>query len=142
MRSDVHKFGDRCRELDAMGISRTSPRRSRGLAVEWTEEGPRIADRRATISPTESHELLVRWFKWFDKILPQEQARLGAKNQDAWSATRIRATIKACEETYNQRIYEEDLRELSSEIGRKANLFFIFMERMHFEMSRRGRGVR
>jgi len=138
--SDPKQFTINLRRLlNAMGISHASGERSRGLAVEWTSEGPSIVGYRATISPTESNALLVRWFSWFDKILPQEKKRWGAKNQDAWGATRVRATIKACEETYKRRIYEEDLREVSSEIGRKANLFFIFMERMHFESSCSGR---
>ncbi len=125
--------------LNAMGVRGEKPKRGRGLSVEWTEEGPRIVGHQAAITPTEGNALLTRWFKWFDKLLPREIQRLGENNQDAWGATRVRATLKACQETYKRTVYEEDLVNLSSELGRKANLFYIFMERMHFETSDRGR---
>ena len=125
------------RLLDTMGMPLRKRGKSRGLSAEWTEAGPRITGYRAVISPTEAHVLLNWWFNSFDEILPRELAKRGDGNPDAWGAARVGATIKACEETYLRTVYEEDLRDLTSELGRKANLFYIFMEKMHFESSSR-----
>lgn len=135
---DLDQFNEQFgRLLDAMGVPHRKRGRDRGLSIEWTPEGPRLTGHRATISPTEATVLLNRWFDLFDEILPREKARQGDENPDAWGAARVRATLKACEETYLRTVYEEDLLDLASELGRKANLFYIFMENMHFEMQKK-----
>jgi hypothetical protein len=86
----------------------------------------------AIISAAEGSALLALWFAALDTCLAVERRRRGDENPDAWGAARVRATLQACEVFYKRVVTEEDLLSPDSELGRKANLFYIFMEQLQF----------
>ena len=108
----------------------------RELKVEWTPEGPRVSGNGTVIPPSEMAALLDLWFRAFDDILPLEQAKRGADRTAAREATKVLATIQACHETFGSAITESDVRELETELGRKADLFYRFMDKTDFDARR------
>ena len=131
---DPGDFEAQCeRILEALGVSPKRDRYANGIAVEWTEEGPRIFGRDILLTATESSALLDRWMDHFDNFLESERNRLGADDPTALPKANILAVLSACGDIYNRVPGEEELGELSTELAKKLNLFWLFTEAMHFE---------
>ncbi|HKB35111.1 MAG TPA: effector-associated domain EAD1-containing protein [Gemmataceae bacterium] len=101
------------------------------VGVEWTDEGPRIFGHGVVISPTESNALLDRWNEWFWRFVDQERERPGRREEDVGSAANLLAVIRACADTYLRVPDEAEMQEGETELARKFNLFFVFIETMY-----------
>ncbi|WP_143596292.1 hypothetical protein [Tistlia consotensis] len=99
----------------------------RGFDVDWTEEGPRLSGNQVVISPLEANRLLELWFKAFDEHLEAKRQADDADGGKAWGSSMVLATIDACQGLYGLTICEADIRYLTTELGRKADLFYRFM---------------
>lgn len=113
-----HRFDKECEKLlAALNVDRKHAQFLDNARVteEWTNDGPRIIGNGIVISPLEWTALFNRYLEKFDKFCED-----GMQTDRA----RVEAALRACEETYYTTIYEEDLKNLKSEIGRKADLFF------------------
>jgi len=106
-----------------------------GVAIEWTDAGPRIAGRGVVITPTESSALLDRWRESIDRFLEQERERRGSNDPNVGGAANVLAVIHACRETYNRVPNEEEMQEQRTELSRKFNLFYLFIQMMQDEAS-------
>jgi hypothetical protein len=117
--------------LKSMGLNVTRENYKNGVAIEWTNEGPRIFGHDVVISSTESNALLDRWNIWFEKIIEQERKKHGRRKSDVEAAANILAVIRACTDTYNCVPDEAEIQDGKTELARKFNLFFAFIETMY-----------
>lgn len=124
------------RLFQAMGVSDYRQERS-GVAIEWTSEGPRIFSHSTVISATESSALLDRWSEWLPKFIEQEKKR-GRAHQDVGPAAHLLAVIRACSETYNRVPDEAEVRASQTELARKFNLFYQFLDALPDASHRQG----
>jgi|GEM_PF-1846996 len=131
---DANQFDAQCdRLLDAMGINVTREQFPNGISVEWTDDGPRITGNGVILSPVESSALLDRWSEWLPKFIEKERDRRGPKSNAVGEAANILAVIRACADTYNRAPDEDEMREGTSELARKFDLFYLFIEIVHFK---------
>jgi len=112
--------------LRAMGM--TGP-----IAVHWTDEGPRIIGDGTIISPTEASALLDRWEEWLPKFVEQERQKNGPELKDYWPQAMMLAVIRACVDTYNRAPDEHEIHTLNTELARKFNLFYRFVQDVEVE---------
>jgi hypothetical protein len=115
---ESHRFEKECEKLfDVLNFDRrhTQLLDNIGVSEEWTNDGPRILGNGIVISPLEWTALFNRYLEKFDKL---------CKDGTQADRARVEAVLRACEETYYTTIYEKDIRNIESEIGRKADLFF------------------
>lgn len=126
-------FDQECEKLlQAMGIDASRERFVTGISVEWTDEGPRIAGPDVIISATESNALISRYFDWLPKFVESERERLG-EHSDYGGAAHFLASLRACANTYKHVPDEEEIRKGNTELARKYDLFFGFLETMYSE---------
>ena len=109
-------------------------RYSCGISVEWTDEGPRLYGREVVLSTTETNALLDRWMEKITGFVEQIEAELGAGHPSAYRFARMLSSMRACGDIYgNVAPDEEEMRYLTTELARKFNLFYQFIEIMHVE---------
>ncbi len=118
--------------LRSMGLRIDRQNFRSGIAVEWTDEGPRIFGHEVMISPSEGNALMDRLFEWLPKFIEQEKQR-GRSDEDVGPAATILAVIRACADTYNRVPDEEEMQAGESELARKFDLLFVFFNEMFAE---------
>jgi len=121
-----------CRLLRAIGLATDRKHYRSGIAIEWTDEGPRIFGHGVTISPTEACALLDRWQEWLPKFVEQEVER-GRPRRDAGPVAQVLAVIRACADTYNRVPDNEEMTAGESELSRKMDLLYLFFAAMEEE---------
>jgi hypothetical protein len=129
---DRKQFDKQCDLLlRSMGLNVTRENYRSGIAIEWTDEGPRVFGHGVTISPAESNALLDRWHELIWKFVEQERKRRGRNKKDVGPAANILAVLRACGDTYNRVPDEAEMKQGKSELSRKLNLLFVFIETMY-----------
>ncbi len=129
---DEKQFDKQCDLLlIAMGLNVTRENFRSGIAIEWADEGPRIFGHGVVISVAESNALLDRWHEWIWKFVEQERKKRGRKKKNVGSAANILAVIRACADTYHRVPDEAEMKEGKTELARKFNLLFVFIETMY-----------
>lgn len=104
-----------------------------GIAIEWTNEGPKISGDRVLLSPTEVNALIDRWMENLDRFVEQQEAKLGKGCWDAVVSGRFLAAVRACGDMYMRVPNETEVQLLSTELARKFSAFWQFIEIMHLE---------
>ncbi len=106
-----------------------------GITIEWTSEGPKVGGNRVLLSPTEVTALLDRWMDSIAKFVEQEHNR---RNDDrSFHAGRVLTAIHVCGDTYIRVPDEDEIRQLATELARKYNLFYQFIELLHVRIGAR-----
>jgi TIR domain len=118
--------------LESMGLRVGRNNYRLGVAIEWTESGPRLFGHGVVISPSEGNALLDRWSEWLPKFIEQEKQR-GGPPEEVGPAAHILAVIRACAETYNRVPDEEEMASGTSELARKFDLLYLFFKLMYEE---------
>ena len=100
------------------------------ITVDWLEEGPRLIGRGVVISATECNALMSRWADELPKFIEQEKKNRTNRPEDVWPAAALLACIRACGDTYNWHPNEEEIWALKTELSKKFNLFYLFIQEM------------
>jgi hypothetical protein len=128
---DAHRLragqSDQVARPEIIGVERYP----NGVSVEWTEEGPRVAGRQVVLSPTESSALIDRWMEKITDFVREQEAELAPGHPSALLRGRVLASMRACGDTFNDAPSEGEMRQLSTELARKFDLFYKFIEIMH-----------
>ena len=98
-----------------------------GVAIGWPGEGPRISGNNVVLSVSESNALYDRYLKYYDEFIQMENA----KDNEYFSVqASLAAILKACTDTYNRAPSEQEIEAFDTELARKFDLFFKFVEIM------------
>ena len=113
--------------LRAMGIDSGTKNGiyKHGIAIEWPGEGPRISGNNVVLSVSESNALYSRYLDYYDKFVAKAKKNDGKDFE--LGAANVRAVLKACEVTYNNKISEEELKTFKTELAKKFDLFYKFV---------------
>jgi hypothetical protein len=118
--------------LRAMGLRLDRKDYRSGIAIEWTNEGPRIFGHGVVISPSEGNALLDRWSEWLPKFVKQEEKR-GRPREEVVPAANVLAVVRACFNAYNRVPDETEMQAGTTELARKFDLLFLFFQEMFQE---------
>jgi hypothetical protein len=133
------QFERQCKALlETMGVKVSREGLSKGIFVEWTDEGPRIGGQGVIISPVESNALLDRWNKWIGEYSTEAHKDTG--DIRAMKVTFL-ATREAFTSTYNRFPDESELRANKTEMAHKYWVFNYFVAEMFLKYMPKDYGV-
>jgi hypothetical protein len=119
--------------LNTMGIKADRTKYSHGLSVEWTAKGPRIMGNNVVLAPTEATAILNRYLKFWPKFIKEQEKEIGKGNPLVGPRAHLAAVLRSCYETYDAVPVEKEMAGLLTELARKFDLFYRFIEAMHLE---------
>jgi len=129
---DPAEFDDQCAKLlHAMDIDKPMEDAEKGMTIDWTDDGPQISGHDVILSPSESSALMDRYVKLLPEFIESEKERRGT--EDVLDSAAFLTAIRACADTYNRVPDEDEMRRSESELSRKYNLFFWFIQEMQAE---------
>jgi len=125
--------------LAGASVSSPTERYRNDVSIEWTDEGPRVSGCGVVLTPTESNALLDRWTDKIGYFLARERNERGKDDPSVDPKANFLAILRAFGDTYHRVPTEEETRELSTELAKKLDLFYVFVEIMHSEASGSGK---
>jgi hypothetical protein len=117
--------------LEAMDIDKPIEDIKKGMTIDWIDGGPQISGHDVVLSSSESSALMDRYVELLPRFIDSEKER--RNTEDVLDSAMFLSVLRACADTYNRVPDEEEMRRSESELSRKFNLFFGFIQEMQAE---------